>query len=359
MMAAKKLSTRLGEKLRIMTIDSVKVAFPLVHKVVYFLYNRMLYKRKRTFKAYLKVYDRENEVLPFFMKTMCKRYLRYMRKRQRPDVIFAVYGLAANIISTYKRDHDPDLLTVTMITDFCVYDSWINEGTDLYLVGAPYTRDLLIERGIDPEKIIFYGFALPSETEKNLVGRELPIRSNGNSKETIRSGSDTDDTDRINLLIAGGVLGLLPEETDFYAKLSAHPGVHIHVVCGKNEILRKNIESAGLPNVRAYGFIDNMFDHLAWADIFMGKAGGLSCMEAIHMEVPILYLPPFLPHEAKNADFFEISGIGRLYDHGTTDTADAFDRDFLAAAAENMRTINASFEPERLLTWLRERNLIQ
>jgi len=75
--------------------------------------------------------------------------------------------------------------------------------------------------------------------------------------------------------------------------------------------------------------------------------------------VPILYLPPFLPHEAKNADFFEISGIGRLYDHETTATADAFDRDFLNAAAENMRKITASFEPERLLTWLRERNLIQ
>lgn len=109
----------------------------------------------------------------------------------------------------------------------------------------------------------------------------------------------------------GGGLGMLPENVEFYDGLNALPNVETTVITGKNQKLYQTLYGR-CHNVKVYGYIENICDYMKEADLIVTKPGGITTFEAIHTEVPIIALNPFLQQEKYNAQYISEMQIGTV-----------------------------------------------
>jgi processive 1,2-diacylglycerol beta-glucosyltransferase len=76
------------------------------------------------------------------------------------------------------------------------------------------------------------------------------------------------------------------------------------VVCGRNEELRRELATQERRQpTHIFGFVNNMQDLLAVADLVISKPGGLTTSEALAMGKPLFVLNPIPGQEAANSDF--------------------------------------------------------
>ena len=107
----------------------------------------------------------------------------------------------------------------------------------------------------------------------------------------------------------GGGLGLIPHAKSLFDALQAEPEVHVTVITGKNETMRREL-SEEYPDFTVLGFTDQVADHMRRADLLLTKAGGMTAFEAIHTGTPLCLLDPFLMQEEANAEYIEREGFG-------------------------------------------------
>jgi processive 1,2-diacylglycerol beta-glucosyltransferase len=60
-------------------------------------------------------------------------------------------------MAEYKRQFDPDLPVVGIVTDFVVHPFWIYSNIDAYSVATPEMRATLTARGVAAERILLSG----------------------------------------------------------------------------------------------------------------------------------------------------------------------------------------------------------
>ena len=56
-------------------------------------------------------------------------------------------------MAAYKREYDPALPVMGIVTDFVVHPFWVYKNIDAYAVATPEIRAALIGRGVDPAAI--------------------------------------------------------------------------------------------------------------------------------------------------------------------------------------------------------------
>src|SRR5206468_3096647 len=100
------------------------------------------------------------------------------------------------------------------------------------------------------------------------------------------------------------------------------------VVAGRNEELRRELAAQDRRHpTRVLGFVANMHELMAVADLILTKPGGLTSSEALALGKPLFILHPIPGQEAANSDF--------LLEHG--------------AAAKVNRVEDLPFRLEQLL----------
>src|SRR5207302_3182745 len=76
------------------------------------------------------------------------------------------------------------------------------------------------------------------------------------------------------------------------------------VVAGRNEKLRRELACGDFRRpTRVLGFVTNMHELMAVADLVITKPGGLTTSEALAMGKPLFVLNPIPGQEAANSDF--------------------------------------------------------
>ncbi|PYM11090.1 MAG: hypothetical protein DME18_14860 [Verrucomicrobia bacterium] len=76
------------------------------------------------------------------------------------------------------------------------------------------------------------------------------------------------------------------------------------VVAGRNEKLRRDLACGDFRHpTRVLGFVTNMHQLMAVADLIITKPGGLTTSEALAMGKPLFILDPIPGQEAANSDF--------------------------------------------------------
>jgi UDP-N-acetylglucosamine:LPS N-acetylglucosamine transferase len=140
----------------------------------------------------------------------------------------------------------------------------------------------------------------------------------------------------------GGGLGLLPENMEFYNALALLPNVEITLICGNNHSLFKLL-SGKYRNINVLGYINNVCDYMKQADVIITKPGGITTFEAIHAEVPILALNPFMQQEMYNAQYIQEMQIGTVINGNANqcveDIANILDCNQLEFYKNNIRKI--------------------
>lgn len=221
-------------------------------------------------------------------RTMVQKVDQLLYESQA-DLVISTLPLSTQYIAAYKQTTGSTIPLYTYITDIEAHNEWLAPGTDCYFVGDEATRLQLLRRGVSPERVVVSGIPV------RRAFRPRP-RPAGAPRE---------------LLVMGGGLGLIPRAGDLLSALAAQPDLHVTVITGKNEALRRDLAQA-FPAFTVLGFTDRVADYMARADLLLTKAGGITTFEAIHTGTPLCLLRPFLMQEEANARYVERHGFGTV-----------------------------------------------
>lgn len=325
--AAKELEKYIeaNKAVSIRTIDFIEAIHPKIAGAIYWGYRTYFQHIKGKKDKDYKNKDGSRDFASKFFNIK-KLFFKYMDENPLPDIFISCYSVTSYLLSLYKEERNLDIPLITHITDFNFHKFWINDRTDLYLTMSDFTKNKLIDIGVDEDRIIIFG-------EKKNLSREKSDK---------------------NILICGGGLGMLPNDESFYRDLGEFSDKNFAIVFGKNKKLYQKISKLGIKNLKTYGLVENMADLYAWADIYITKPGGMSIHDSIRNDLPIIYFTPYLPQEIKNKNFIEKEKIGIELKNQRLDVIrDLFhDENKLETLRENLDRVRDDFAPEDLIRWM-------
>ncbi len=244
--------------------------------------------------------------LNFVIKPLCFIFNRFNTRkfsefliRAQPDTIISTHFLPSEIATHLKREYKINSNIVTIITDFGIHPFWILPGTDIYIVASSFSKVQLLAQG--GKASFIYELGIPVNTEftkqydKNAICKKLGLAQN-----------------KLTAMITTGSFGIGPIEK--IVKL-INNDVQVIVVCANNKRLYKRLKQKSYPNVAVFGFIDNIPELMAAADIVIAKPGGLTTSEILNMESAPIFISPIRGQETANIQAMAQFGIGRFAKH--------------------------------------------
>jgi processive 1,2-diacylglycerol beta-glucosyltransferase len=333
-------------------VDSYEYAALVVSRVVSDGYIQMV---KTIPQMYRYIYDRAEratEVGPF--RTWAHQFtaenLHRLMQRWSPDAVVCTHAFPCGAMAEYKRMYADAPPVVGIVTDYAVHGFWLHGDIDAYAVASDRVRSTMIERGIDPSRVTASGIPVRPEFVPN-PERAQYLRERLNLPR-----------DRFVVLMMGGGLGIGPLERMMRALKSVELPLTLVVIAGRNaRSERRVLETAQNVNypVRVLSFIDNVYDYMHAADVFITKPGGLSVAEALVARVPLVLYKPLPGQEERNARVVTEAGAGlrvrRLDDLATTMASvltDAELRARLQAGARSLARPNAAGEAASMIARL-------
>jgi processive 1,2-diacylglycerol beta-glucosyltransferase len=243
------------------------------------------------------------------------RFARYV-KQFKPDVVLCTHYFPLETLNSLRRKPSgPRPLAVSVITDFEAHALWMDACVDLYCVAAEETKARLVARGAVPEDVVVTGIPISAKFSAKL-----------NAKAARKSLGLRDD-DPI-LLVPSGGFGMGPVGAILSQLDKVKRPFQTVVVTGRNKELRRELASQDRKHpTHVLGFVTNMHELMAVADLIITKPGGLTSSEALALGKPLFILNPIPGQEAANSDF--------LLEHG--------------AAAKANRVEDLPYRIERLL----------
>ena len=227
----------------------------------------------------------------------------------QPHAILCTHFLPAELCAGWRRSGRLHVPLCTVVTDFDPHFMWQHAGTDWYGVPTEEARIRMIQDGIDPDIIDVTGIP---------IGREfaaLPDRSAAARRLNL-------DPDRAVVLIMGGGLGVGAMEDVARSLLVSPLNAQIVFVTGSNHALRRRLKAMSKTWI-VRGFVNNMPDWLAAADLAISKAGGLAGSELLAAGVPTIIPCVLTGHEAMNAQYLASTKAALLVDSAVEALAQA------------------------------------
>ena len=308
-------------------IDSLKIVNGTMHELISRGYEK---SAKYTPKAWGGVYKltetnliSRNEFKDNPLTSLVSRKLKKLIEIKKPDLIIGTHPFPMIALSTLKRNsisyanNESNTFTeslhkyyenlnipplVTVLTDYTTHSAYIQNEIDYYIAGHEYVKELLIEDGIDSDKIKPYGIPVEksflSHRDRAVVLSELNL-----------------DPNKFTVLLMGGSFGAGSIKDTLSELISIDRDFQIIVVAGRNKSLKDKLDKTIALNqdnidkkICVLGFTDKMNDLLASVDILVSKPGGLTTTESLLKEVPMI-VPYFIPgQEEENLDFLSNCG---------------------------------------------------
>lgn len=215
-----------------------------------------------------------------------------------PEVVLCTHYLPLEIMGRVTRENGTGDSTfiVSTVTDFEAHALWMEASVDLYCVAAEETKARLVARGAAAENVVATGIPISGRFSSRLNAAALRKRLG------LR-----DDLHTLLILSGGFGMGPVAEILNELNKLART--VQILVVCGRNEELRRELALLERRQpTHLFGFVQNMQELMAVADLVITKPGGLTTSEALAIGKPLFILNPIPGQEAANSDFLLQNG---------------------------------------------------
>lgn len=211
----------------------------------------------------------------------------------KPDVVVCTHYLPQEILGGLKAKErlKPWPLVVSVVTDFEAHALWLEKVVDLYCVASDLTGARLVARGVPASQVVTTGIPV----SERFTGK--PDRKAARRKLGLRD-------DLPVLLVLGGGFGMGPVAEIVTALNRLETPVQVAVVCGRNQDLLREVAVVERKHpTHLLGFVRNMQDWMAAADLVLTKPGGLTSSEALALGRPLLILNPIPGQETANSDF--------------------------------------------------------
>lgn len=227
------------------------------------------------------------------------------------DTVICTHFLPAELIARLRRKKKwPHQVPVhTVVTDFDAHGLWVNSPLgpcDRFFVATEEAAITLSRWGVERGRVSITGIPV----HPNFAARH-------DQQECRRKHALSVDRPVV-LLLAGG-FGVGPIERLFEAALSvktaaretASDGIHVCVVCGKNEKLKSTLQKVNPPSTHKttiIGFTREIDELMAAADVVISKPGGLTTSEILASGAAMVIVNPIPGQEDRNSDFLLENG---------------------------------------------------
>jgi len=350
--AMKKAVVELYPQAEVAILDTFRYANPLLEKIVIGTYIEIL-KISPVIYGYLYRQAERGQPLSGRGKTEFNRILNLLAaprleefiKNFRPEIIVCTHPFPLGIVSGIKRKGNYQGPVFAVVTDFTVHSFWVFPEVDCYLIGSEALIPECEEFGIKPERVCPTGIPIDPDFNKIYDQRRL--------KEQMGL-----DPILPVILIIGGGLGMGPLESSVKVLGREHHDCQLLVVTGTNKVLQDKLSeiTPGLRcKVKVFGFVHNMHQLMALSDMMIGKAGGLTCAEAMAVGLPLFIVDPLPGQEERNAEFMVSMGTGaRLQERDLADAVKNYLKDKnmlkkIAAHAMELGKPNAAYESVKIM----------
>lgn len=249
---------------------------------------------------------------PFFVKILDRmfataylpRFAAYLA-RERPDVVVSTYFTFTHFLETLKHVDQLDAAAVVLNPEpFDAHSVWFSAALDGNLVFSERSRDEIVAKGLPARRVLLFPFPLNPDYRRRTTSPALLRRGLGLAAEPF------------TVLLFFGAEGRGPARK-YLAEIAARGlAVQVVVICGRNERLRRNLEADalhghGAVRLAVRGFVSNVSDYIAAADIVVGKSGPNQVFETLLQVRPIV-ISSFLANEQRTSDWVLENGVGWL-----------------------------------------------
>ncbi|MCL6558534.1 MAG: glycosyltransferase [Firmicutes bacterium] len=286
-------------------LDTFRYASPLLEKVVLGTYMEIL-KLSPVIYGYLYRQAERGQPLSGRGKMEFNRILNMLAaprlvefiNKFQPQAIVCTHPFPLGIISFMKRKGALSVPVLAIITDFTLHSFWVFPKVDTYIAGAKELYPLFDEFRIDSERVRATGIPIDPAFSMSYNKEELKVRY----------GLETEVS---TALIMGGGLGMGPLASAVKSLVESHVNCQLLVVAGANKSLYDKLRTI-VPEmgckVKVFGYVDNIHELMEISDFMIGKAGGLTCAEAMAKGLPLFIVDPLPGQEERNTEFF--TGLG-------------------------------------------------
>lgn len=305
--ALKKAAGVLYPEAEIIILDTFRYTNPFLERALLSTYLGIL-KMSPSFYGYLYRRTEHGNALSSrgklrfarLINTLAASKLAAYIEKMKPQIIVCTHPFPLGITVEMKKRGEFKGALFAVITDFTIHSFWVFPEVDFYIVGSEHLVDQCEESGIEKERILSTGIpidpAFGGHYEKGALRERLGLKP----------GLAT-------ILIMGGGLGMGPLLATVQTLGNQLTDSQILVVAGTNKTLFKKLGriTPGLScKIRAFRFVDNMHELMQASDLMVGKAGGLTCAEALATGLPQFIVEPLPGHEERNTDFITVLGAG-------------------------------------------------
>lgn len=322
-----------NKKDKVYIVDVIEFLFPSFSKTIYSGFNNLTSKFASLYNLLNKTAGNHNSSVP--LKKVLVKKVDDLLDRYETDFIISTIPIASKYISMYKETKKSNIPLYTYITDITAHNEWLGKETDMYFVGSKETKDELIQKGVEEDKIQICG---------------IPVR------QAFKNNKAVEQKHKKEILIMGGGLGLIPGIEDILYRLNKNEKINLTLICGKNRELYQKIKTK-FPSVNVVGYTNKVHEYMMRSDLIITKSGGITTFEAIHTSCPLYIIEPFLMQEVGNARFIEKNNIGKIKWSKKSDLADEVielikDEHELNKMKENMDRIREEINNDYLLNVL-------
>lgn len=278
-------------------LNTIRYISPILDKVILDSYLNIL----RFYpKAWGKIYEKTNKLDPIIdINDIANRLMTGKFKKVtvnfKPDIIICTHSFPAAIVSRLKQKNKIDCPLITVVTDFNIHSSYINDETDYYVIPHEDLTYVMESFGVEREKVLPFGIPIKREFAEKNKKEELIKKLGLEDKKTI--------------LVMGGGLGLGGINNIVKSIDSYMDDIQIIAIAGRNNRLESKLNSLYTRNrLVVYGFVNNVHELMELSDCIITKPGGVSTAEILTKEKPLIIFSPLPGQEYENAEFLLNSG---------------------------------------------------
>lgn len=225
-------------------------------------------------------------------------------EKSEPDIVIATEVGTCEWAAMYKRQRRDSFFLVGATAGVDVDRPWAQPEVDLYPI---MPGDLALEleaAGVSREKILPCG--VPVDPTFGTVLDRTKVRT--------RLGIEP-DSPLILVMFGGAGYGRPRHIVEELARISRP--IQAVFITGKNRQREEEVRhtAEGRPRFRVLGWVDNVHEWFAAADLLISKPGGMTVTEAISSGVPLLALDPLPGAERRACDLIEKWQVGLWIRH--------------------------------------------
>ncbi len=221
-----------------------------------------------------------------------------------PDLMVSTYYSPSHFASECNKLKMTDTLVATYTPDPIIYPAW-DRRADLFFINNQTQFEFGVKTGFNKDSLKIIPFVLRKE-----IAQTSPDKKSAK----INLGLDKD---KQTVIYASGAYGAKTDKKHVKELFFGNLDANVVIICGKNQNLydycNSLVSENNLKNVYVVGFTNNMFEYLRASDLFLGKSGSNSMLEAYYFGVPTFITACANPLETEIAKYYiNKKGCGKM-----------------------------------------------